>query len=266
MARIVFNNVTKTYPRQRGQRWIRSLFERRQAEPSGKFKALDKVSFSMSEGDSYAVIGRNGAGKSTLLYLIAGILSAESGSIEVEGGVSPMFDLGTGFHPDLTGRENLMVNAALLGLSRREAKDRIGEMIEFSGLGRFVDEPLRTYSTGMVLRLSFSVSTAANREILLIDEILGVGDVAFQEKCAERISELRKAGRIFVCVSHGPLVAKLCEKAIWLENGVVQKIGRIDRVMAAYQASLDGNSDIVRPDPELPDFDAEQPTKIRRIS
>src|ERR1035441_2211407 len=137
MARIVFTSVTKTYPRQRGQRWIRNLFGRRQAESSGRFKALDEVSFSMAEGDSYALIGRNGAGKSTVLYLMAGILTADSGSIEVEGGVSPMFDLGTGFHPDLTGRENLMVNAALLGLSRREAKERIGDMIEFSGFGRF---------------------------------------------------------------------------------------------------------------------------------
>jgi lipopolysaccharide transport system ATP-binding protein len=261
MARIVFSSVTKTYPRQRGQRWLRSMFGRRQPESSGRFKALDKISFSMSEGDSYAVIGRNGAGKSTLLYLMAGILGAESGSIEVEGGVSPMFDLGTGFHPDLSGRENILVNAALLGLSRREAKDRMGEMIEFSGLGPFIDKPLRTYSTGMILRLSFSVASAVDREILLIDEILGVGDAAFQEKCAERISELRKAGRIFVCVSHGPMIGKLCEKAIWLENGVVQKIGRIDRVMAAYEASLDGNSDIVRPEPELSEFDVELPRR-----
>jgi lipopolysaccharide transport system ATP-binding protein len=263
MARIEFTDVTKTYPRQQGQRWIRNLFRR--TEASGRFKALDKVSFSISEGDSYAIIGRNGAGKSTLLYLIAGLLAADSGSIVVEGGVSPMFDLGAGFHPDLTGRENLMINAALTGLSRREAKDRIGEMIEFSGLGRFIDQTLRTYSTGMILRLSFSVSTAANRDILLIDEILGVGDAAFQEKCAERISELRKKGTIFVCVSHGPMIAKLCEKAIWLERGVIRKIGRIDRVLAAYQASMDGNSDIVRLEPELADADVEPPSKIRRI-
>lgn len=263
MARIEFSNVTKTYPRERGQRWIRNLFKRSPVEAPARFKALDNLSFSMTEGDSYALIGRNGAGKSTALHLMAGLLAADSGSIEVEGGVSTMFDLGTGFHPDLTGRENLMVNAALLGLSRKEAKDRTAEMIEFSGIGPFIDQPLRTYSTGMVLRLSFSVATAANREILLIDEILGVGDAAFQEKCAERISELRRAGSIFVCVSHDPEIDMLCEKGIWLEQGAIRKIGRVDRVLEAYRASLDGNADIVRPEPELPDFDQEAPVDIR---
>ncbi len=266
MAKIVFTNVTKTYPRQRGQKWLRNWLARRANEPSERFTALDSVSFSIAEGESYAIIGRNGAGKSTVMHLMAGILAADSGSIEVEGGVSPMFDLGAGFHHDLTGRENLMVNAALLGLSRREAKERIGDMIEFSGLGSFVDQPLRTYSTGMILRLSFSVATAVNRDILLIDEVLGVGDAAFQEKCAERIQEMRKAGKILVCVSHGATIGKLCEKAIWLENGVVQRIGRIDRVLAAYQASLEGSSDMIRSEVEVPELSVEPVTSIRRAS
>src|SRR5262249_32551339 len=157
--------------------WLRRLGRENGAAKS-RITALDGVSFSMFEGDSYALIGRNGAGKSTILNLIAGLLAPDKGSIQIVGRISPMLDLGAGFHPDLTGRENLLVNAALLGLSRREAVSRVGEMIEFSGIGNFIDQPLRTYSTGMIMRLSFSVATSVNPDILLIDEVIAVGDVA----------------------------------------------------------------------------------------
>lgn len=237
MTRIRFENVTKTYPCVRGQNWLRNIFQAG-AAVRGRKKVLEDVSFSMREGDSYALVGRNGAGKSTLLAVIAGLLPYDSGNVEIAGGVAPMLDLGAGFHPDLTGRENLMVNSALLGLTRRQACDRMDEMIEFSELEYVIDEPLRTYSTGMVLRLSFSVATAVNRDILLIDELLAVGDAAFQAKCIERIHGMKRDGKIFVCVSHAESLGELCDKAIWLENGLVRRIGRYDAVMTDYLDSL----------------------------
>ena len=237
MTRIRFENVTKTYPCVRGQNWLRNIFRAGDGARRRK-KVLEDVSFTMREGDSYALVGRNGAGKSTLLGVIAGLLPYDSGQIEVAGGVAPMLDLGAGFHADLTGRENLMVNAALLGLTRREALDRMGEMIEFSELEEVIDQPLRTYSTGMVMRLSFSVATAVNRDILLIDELLAVGDAAFQAKCIDRIHGMKSEGKIFVCVSHAESLGQLCEKAIWLENGIVRQIGRYEAVMTDYLSSL----------------------------
>ncbi len=198
--------------------------------------ALQNVSFGLHDGDSVAIVGRNGAGKSTLLSLIAGLSQPDSGTIKVEGRLAALLDLAAGFHPDLTGRENLFVNAALLGLRRKEAEQRYEDIVEFSGLGDFIDQPLRTYSSGMVVRLGFAVAVNIDPDILIIDEVLAVGDVNFQEKCFAEIQKLKDSGTLFVCASHAPAVLRqICKKALWLEQGTLMMNGTIDEVLGAYR-------------------------------
>jgi ABC-type polysaccharide/polyol phosphate transport system ATPase subunit len=185
------------------------------------------------------VVGPNGAGKSTLLSLVAGLSWPDEGEISVEGRVAALLELGSGFHPDLTGEENLRVNAAILGFSRKQTVERFDQIVEFSGIGDFMDEPLRTYSSGMVLRLAFSVAIHADLDVLLIDEVLAVGDQSFQAKCIERIFELKRAGKILVFVSHVPQVLQqLCDRALWLESGHMVREGPVGGTLEAYQAYL----------------------------
>jgi ABC-type polysaccharide/polyol phosphate transport system ATPase subunit len=236
MAAIIFKGVTKSFLRKGRQMLLRSfLTQLRELQTEQRLTALRDVSFELHEGDSVAIIGRNGAGKSTLLSLIAGLSRPDSGSITVEGRLAALLDLGAGFHPDLTGRENLFVNSALFGLNRREVYERYERIVEFSGLGEFVNQPLRTYSSGMIMRLAFSVAVHVDPEIILIDEVLAVGDANFQEKCIQEIERLKHSGSLFVCVSHGTTVLrKLCSKAIWLEHGSLVQQGDIDDVLIAY--------------------------------
>jgi len=244
MSRIFFSHVTKSYPRKPGQRWLRTHIGDIARRESKRFDAVRDVSFSIEEGQSVALVGRNGAGKSTILNLIAGLLVPDSGTIEVDGRVAPLLDLGAGFHGDLTGRENLTITCALMGLSRDEVRRKAGSIVEFSGLGDFIDQPLRTYSAGMMMRLAFSVAVSVEPEIVLIDEVLGVGDAAFQVRCFERICELKSRGKIFLCVTHSLVIDQLCETAIWLEQGVVRKSGAFGEVTAAYAADLSRNVEI----------------------
>lgn len=249
MARIVFKEVTKTYPKKPGQKWLRSYISDLAKRERTHFQALRGVSFSVSEGESVALIGRNGAGKSTVLSMVANLLTPNAGTVEVEGRCAALLDLGAGFHSDLTGKENLIINSALLGLTRREVVERTDQIIEFSGLGEFIDQPIRTYSTGMVMRLAFSVAVSVDPEILLVDEVLAVGDSAFQARCMERIHELKRGNRIFLCVSHSMAIDQLCDSAIWLEQGRVKMIGPISEVSAAYQESLSENVEIRQEEP-----------------
>jgi lipopolysaccharide transport system ATP-binding protein len=244
MAGIIFQDVTKSFPRKPGQKWLKSFVTEVAQREKVRFQALTEVSFSILDGQSVALIGRNGAGKSTVLNLIAGLLTASRGSVEVQGRTAALLDLGAGFHPDLTGRENLVINSALLGLTRQEVRDRTEGIIEFSGLGEFIDQPIRTYSAGMTMRLAFSVSVSVDPDILLIDEVLAVGDAAFQSRCTERILELKKSGKIFVCVSHSLALDQLCDTAIWLEQGRVKQSGPIDSVLTAYKESFTTNVEI----------------------
>ena len=175
------------------------------------FFALKRVSFSLERGESLAVIGSNGAGKSTLMGLVAGISQPDEGTVTVNGQVAALLELGWGFHPDLTGRENVRLNAALLGLSRKQTAEAFERIAEFSGIREFIDEPLRTYSTGMMMRLAFSVAIHRDPEILLVDEVLAVGDAAFQAKCIEKIHEFRECGENFtvrVAYDHHPAVMR----------------------------------------------------------
>jgi ABC-type polysaccharide/polyol phosphate transport system ATPase subunit len=235
MSVIAFNNVSKKFSRHAGQMLLRNhltrFFTRQKDDP---FFALKHVSFSLDRGESLAVIGSNGAGKSTLLGLVAGVSRPDGGIVTVDGQVAALLELGSGFHPSLTGRENVRLNAALLGLSRKQTAAAFEAIVEFSGIGDFIDEPLRTYSTGMVMRLAFSVAINRDPEILLIDEVLAVGDAAFQAKCFQRIHEFRNAGKTLLCVSHTPMIQQLCERAIWLDHGELILNGPVGAVLAAY--------------------------------
>jgi ABC-type polysaccharide/polyol phosphate transport system ATPase subunit len=238
MAAIRFQNVSKSYARHARRQFFRSFLKSWVSEVrKQKFYALRDVSFSLEHGESLGVIGSNGAGKSTLLNLVAGLSDPSEGKVEVEGRIAALLELGSGFHPDLTGAENLRLNAALLGFSRRQTVSMFDRIVEFSGIGDFIDEPLRTYSSGMTVRLAFSVAIHVDPDIMLIDEVLAVGDQAFQAKCIEKIFAMRHSGKTFLCVSHAPgMIRQLCDRAVWLEAGQVVRCGPVDEVMDAYES------------------------------
>lgn len=212
------------------------LFRRRRHR---EFHALSRVSFTLPRGGALGLIGENGAGKSTFLKIAAGTTRATSGSIERSGTVASILELGMGFHPDFTGRENARMNAALLGLNGPEIRRRLPEIREFAELGEFFDRPVRTYSSGMVLRLAFAVATHADAEILIVDEALAVGDGYFQKKSVDRITEFHRRGGTLLFCSHALYyVALLCDQAIWLKNGEVAAQGAALPVVRAYEAFL----------------------------
>lgn len=234
---IYVDHVSKAFWRHSGQKLLRQKIAellRRRGEDE-YFYALRDVSFSVGEGEAVALIGSNGAGKSTMLSLVTGLLEPTTGTVTVGGKVVALLELGSGFHGDLTGRENIFVNAALLGLSERETRSRFDEIIEFSGVREFVDEPTRTYSSGMLVRLAFSVAVHVNPSILIVDEVLAVGDVQFQEKCLKKVAELRMKRTTVLCASHSAqMVTGFCDRAIWLHHGQAVLDGSSARVMQTY--------------------------------
>ena len=207
--------------------------------PHEPFFAVKDVSFRIGHSESVAILGSNGAGKSTLLSLVAGIAEPDTGRIEINGRVAALLELGSGFHPDLTGAENVHLNASLLGLSRKRTDEIFDEMVDFSGVGDFIHEPLRTYSSGMIMRLAFSVAVNVDPDILILDEVIAVGDQAFQEKCKDKIHDFRRRGKTMLSVSHAAATLHaLCGRAIWLEQGQVAMDGPLDDVLEEYQNSL----------------------------
>jgi homopolymeric O-antigen transport system ATP-binding protein len=234
---ISCRNVSKTYSRHTGQRLLRhhmSSWLKRQ--PTERFYALRDVSFSVPQGGSLGICGHNGAGKSTLLSLLTGLARPDAGTVSINGRVAALLELGSGFHPDLTGAENLRLNAALLGFSRKQVDALSEEIVDFAEIRDFINEPLRTYSTGMVLRLGFSISINLNPEILLVDEILAVGDQMFQAKCYDRIRQLRRNGTTFVCVSHATkTLLEFCDTGLLLDHGQVVTHGSMREVIDEYQ-------------------------------
>lgn len=201
--------------------------------------ALKEVSFSLEKGKTLGIIGENGSGKSTLLKILARILRPDKGSFETDGKISALLELGAGFHPELTGRENIYLNGSILGLKKREIEGKFEEIVSFSGLQKFVDMPVKSYSSGMYLRLGFAVAVNVNPDILLIDEILAVGDELFQRKCSDKIFEFKLAGKTIVLVSHSlEAVRNLCETALWLKDGEVKALGKSGQVIEAYLKSL----------------------------
>jgi ABC-type polysaccharide/polyol phosphate transport system ATPase subunit len=200
------------------------------------FVALDRVSFSIRKGETLGIIGENGAGKSTLLQLIAGTLSPTSGEVMVNGRVLALLELGIGFHPDFTGRENIFFYGDMLGLPRKYVQSKFNDIMEFSELGYFMDRPLKTYSTGMQMRLAFSLVSSLEPEILIIDEALSVGDIYFQKKCIDRIMDFKNNGKTIIFCSHSTYhVNVLCNKVIWLKDGAIEMFGEPEKVLPAYE-------------------------------
>lgn len=233
---VSIDDVGKRFKRHRDRRGsLKELFVRGRAKHEEDFWAVRDVSLEIPRGSVYGLIGHNGSGKSTLLKMIGGIYRPTNGSITTEGRVAALIELGAGFHPDMTGRENIGLNGSLLGLSRKEISAVTEEIIEFSGLREFIDEPVKHYSSGMYVRLGFAVAVHMKPDVLLIDEVLAVGDEEFQRKCFDHLFALRKAGKTIIVVSHalGQLEA-LCDEIAWLEHGVLQMVGYPTDVTAAY--------------------------------
>ena len=201
--------------------------------------ALTGIDFTVARGEAFGVVGGNGSGKSTLLKLIAGMLKPTAGRITVSGRVAAMIELGAGFHPEISGRENVFINGAVLGLSKREIARRYDEIVEFSGLGGFMEEPVKNYSSGMYVRLGFAVAIHTDPDVLLVDEVLAVGDEAFAHRCIRRIEEFLTAGRTLLLVSHSlDLVSGLCDRVLWLENGKQRLIESPRRAIDAYRQEV----------------------------
>ena len=208
-------------------------------EPS--FQALKGVTLAIDKGRTVGIIGRNGSGKSTLLKLLANILQPDSGRVQVNGKISALLELGAGFHPEFTGRENVFLNAIVLGLSKKEARRRFPDIVRFAELESFIDEPVRAYSSGMYMRLGFAVAVHTDPDILLIDEILAVGDELFQQKCSEKIAEFQRRGKTIIFVSHDlQAVERWCEEAVWLDEGIVRGRGSPKEVIELYLETLAG--------------------------
>lgn len=220
---------------------IESLKETVVAFLSGKLKyeeftALEDVSFDVKKGEVVGIIGRNGAGKSTLLKIISGVLKPTSGSVSVKGNIVPMLELGSGFDPELTGKENIYLNGAILGYSAEFLKEKYDEIVDFSELGEFINMPIRNYSSGMMMRLAFSVATVVCPEILIVDEILSVGDEGFQNKSKARMLELMGGGTTVLFVSHSiEQIEEMCDRVVWLDQHKVRMIGATNEVCAAYR-------------------------------
>lgn len=240
-TRVTFENVVQRFRviRERPDT-LREVFTRvfRHNSHYHDFEALKGISFEIFDGEMVGIVGRNGSGKSTTLKIIAGVYRPTSGVVKVSGKVAALIELGAGFHPDLTGRENIVLNGLLIGLSKREIRAREERIMDFAELGEFIDSPIKQYSSGMILRLGFAIAMEIDPDILLMDEILAVGDVAFQQKCMARIEEFRRRKTI-VYVSHSAAsVRELCTRALLLHEGVLVADGPPDRVLAEYNELL----------------------------
>lgn len=247
---VRFRDVHKVY-RWRGARRPHetlkgALFRRaRPRTAHATHHALDGIDLSVSAGEAVALVGPNGSGKSTLLKLASGILQPTEGSVEVDGRVTALIELGAGFHPEITGRENVAINGMLLGLTRREIDARMDEIVDFAGLGEFIDQPVKVYSSGMYVRLGFAVAVAAEPDILLIDEVLAVGDEAFTRRCLDRLARLRQRGVTMLLVSHDlELVASFADRALYLDRGRLLLDGPSDTVVARYRSDAAGEPEI----------------------
>ena len=211
------------------------FFSKKNRDKNDIHHVLKNISLDIEKGESVALIGTNGSGKSTLLKLMTRIIYPTKGKITTNGKLTSLLELGAGFHDDFTGRENIYFNASIFGLTRKEINEKIDEIIEFSELGEFIDNPVRTYSSGMYMRLAFSVAINVQAEILLIDEILAVGDQHFQEKCFNKLRELKKSGKTIVIVTHNmEQVEQFCDRAVWLYEGEIRMDGKVKDVLKEY--------------------------------
>ena len=235
MSRIIVENISKHFKiyRRPQDRLAEILFRKQKHE---LFRVLNDISFALEDGESIGIVGINGAGKSTLLKILAGTLQASSGQFEMSGQVAALLELGAGFHPEFSGRENIRLNASLLGVSEHNIIELENDIIEFSELRDFIDRPVKNYSSGMYVRLAFSIATMVRPEILIIDEALSVGDLTFQKKCVQRMNDFKEQSKTLVFCSHSMFhVQELCEKAIWLHEGQIREIGDSDSVVGHYE-------------------------------
>jgi ABC-type polysaccharide/polyol phosphate transport system ATPase subunit len=204
-------------------------------QPDETFPALQGVSFNVAAGRTYGIIGRNGSGKSTALKLVAGITKPTTGTVQVAGRISALIELGAGFHPEISGRENVFINGIMLGLTKREVARRFDEIVEFAELQEFIDAPVKTYSSGMYMRLGFAVAIHVDPDVLLVDEVLAVGDAGFTHKCLDKFGEFKRRGKTILLVTHSlSLVERFCDEALWLDSGKVRGAGDPKRVVGAY--------------------------------
>jgi ABC-type polysaccharide/polyol phosphate transport system ATPase subunit len=243
---IELKDVTKVYRRYSGRQFATlksALLQRsilRELSPSETFHALERVSFSVAPGQTYGVIGRNGSGKSTALKLVAGITKPTSGEVRVDGRISALIELGAGFHPEISGRENVFINGIMLGLSKRQVAERFDEIVDFAELRDFIEAPVKTYSSGMYMRLGFAVAIHVDPDILLVDEVLAVGDEGFTHKCLDKFSEFRRRGKTILIVTHSlGVVERFCDEALWLDAGHARAAGDPKRVVDAYLAAVE---------------------------
>jgi lipopolysaccharide transport system ATP-binding protein len=236
-ARVCFENVVQRFRmiRERPDT-LREVFTRvfRHSSHYHDFEALKGVSFEIFDGEMVGIVGRNGSGKSTTLKIVAGVYRPTSGVVKVSGKVAALIELGAGFHPDLTGRENIVLNGLMIGLSKREIRAREERILDFAELGEFIDSPIKQYSSGMILRLGFSIAMEVDPDILLVDEILAVGDAAFQQKCLARIDEFRQRKTILYVSHSAASVRELCTRALLLHEGTLVADGSPDQVLAEY--------------------------------
>lgn len=221
----------------RNQTLKQSLLNRRRATYE-EFWALRDVSFEVARGQTFGIVGQNGSGKSTMLKCLTSILTPDEGSVAVRGSVSALLELGAGFHPELSGRENVFLNAAILGVPRRQIQERFDDIVEFSGLEQFIDSPVKNYSSGMFVRLGFAVAVNVDPDVLIIDEVLAVGDSEFQAKCNDKIAEFRERGKTIVLVTHSMSdVVRICQRAAWLDHGHLAMIGDPYDIVDAYSGA-----------------------------
>jgi lipopolysaccharide transport system ATP-binding protein len=244
-AAITLTNASKVYRRYSGRQFATlksALLQRsllRDLRPDETFMALDDVSFEVSAGSTFGIIGRNGSGKSTALKLVAGITKPTSGAVQVNGRVSALIELGAGFHPEISGRENVFINGIMLGLTKRDIARRFDEIVEFAEMTEFIDAPVKTYSSGMYMRLGFAVAIHVDPDVLLVDEVLAVGDEGFTHKCLDKFAEFRRRGRTILLVTHSlGLVERFCDQALWLDGGKVRLTGDPKRVVDAYLSDV----------------------------
>jgi ABC-type polysaccharide/polyol phosphate transport system ATPase subunit len=243
---IELANVSKIYRRYGGKQFSTlksALLQRsilRDLQPNETFPALTDVSFKVPKGTTYGVMGPNGSGKSTALKLVAGITKPTSGTVRVEGRISALIELGAGFHPEISGRENVFINGIMLGLSKREIQERFDDIVDFAELREFIDAPVKTYSSGMYMRLGFAVAINVNPDVLLVDEVLAVGDEGFTHKCLDKFAEFKRSNKTILLVTHSlNLIERFCDEALWLDGGRAMTHGDPKRVVGAYLTKVE---------------------------
>lgn len=235
---IVVSNVSKHFiiPHEKESTLKGAFVNVLKKNNSEVFDALKDISFEIKKGEFFGIIGRNGSGKSTLLKILAGIYATDTGSVHIDGRISPFLELGIGFNPELSGRDNIYLNGTVLGLTKKQIDKKFDSIVAFSELERFIDQKLKNYSSGMSVRLAFSVAIHANRDILLMDEVLAVGDINFQQKCLSKFEEYKKEGKTIILVSHDiGAIEKYCDRAMLIQDGIIKMIGDAKEVGEEYK-------------------------------